>query len=204
VPTVTALAPLPRKGGRFAVHVDGKPLCVLSADAVAHASLSVGATLTSAQLPALRRQAAQEEALAAALRLLAVRPRSEAEIRQRLLARRMSTAAVSGAIVHLKQRGLLDDEAFARWWSSQRKEGRPQSVRQTERELRRKGVGEDAAREAVSGLDDAEAAYTAALKRAKALTGLSRETYRRRLFAHLLRRGFSRSVALAAMKRVEG
>lgn len=202
MPTVTALAH--SRGGRIAVHVDGKPLCVLSADAVARASLRVGATLTSAQIAALRREAALEEALDAARRLLAVRPRSEAEIRQRLAARRMPTTAVSGAIAHLKRRGLLDDEAFARWWSFQRKEGRPQSGRQTERELRRKGVGEDAAREAVSGLDDAEAAYTAARKRAKALAGLDRATYRRRLFAHLLRRGFSRGVALAAMKRVEG
>ncbi len=202
MPTVTALAPA--RGGRIAVHADGKPLCVLSADAVARASLSVGATLTPARLAALRRQESLEDALAAALRLLAVRPRSEAEIRQRLLARRMPADAVSGAIAHLKQRGLLDDEAFARWWRESREASRPQSGRLTERELRRKGVGSETASNAVAESDDAEAAYAAALKRARALAGLDRETYRRRLFAHLLRRGFSRGVALAAMKRVEG
>lgn len=202
MPTVTALAPA--RGGRIAVHVDGKPLCVLSADAVARANLAVGATLTSAQIAALHRQAALEGALDAARRLLAVRPRSEAEIRQRLLARRMPADAVSGAIAHLKRLGLLDDAAFARWWRESREASRPQSGRQTERELRRKGVGSETASNAMADWDDAEAAYAAARKRAKALSGLDRETYRRRLFAHLLRRGFSRGVALAAMKRVEG
>src|SRR6266542_6260426 len=93
--------------------------------------------------------------LDAALRFLAVRPRSEAEVRTRLLRARHEATAIEQALERLRQDGLLDDAAFAQYWLEQRRTFRPRGARLVQAELRQRGIA-DLAAEAATTLDTPE------------------------------------------------
>ena len=140
-------------------------------------------------------------ARAAAQRLLAYRPRSEAEVRERL-SRRFPPDAVEDALRSLKRAGLLDDTDFARLWTESRVTHRPRSAARIRRELLDKGVSRDTVEAAVDGVDDAENAYRAASRLADRLRGERREIFFRRIWSHLQRRGFGSSAARSAADRL--
>jgi regulatory protein len=62
-------------------------------------------------------------------------------------------------------------------------------------ELRTKGVGRQVADEATSEVDEREAAYRAAVRRARSLARVSFSEFRRRLGDFLVRRGFDYETA---------
>ncbi|MBU6423227.1 MAG: RecX family transcriptional regulator, partial [Chloroflexi bacterium] len=64
-----------------------------------------------------------------AVRYLAPRPRSVAEIARHLRSKRFDDAAIEKAIDTLRAQRYLDDEAFARYWVEQRDEHRPRGER---------------------------------------------------------------------------
>ena len=140
-------------------------------------------------------------ARAAAQRLLAYRPRSEAEVRSRL-SRRFPPCAVDGALDSLKRAGLVDDDAFAQLWTDSRVSHRPRGAALIRRELLAKGVARDTAEAAVEGVDDSENAYRAAQRLADRLSGEDHDTFTRRVWAFLQRRGFGRSAARNAAARL--
>jgi regulatory protein len=78
--------------------------------------------------------------LEAAARFLEVRPRSVAEVRQRLTSTGYRAELVDEAITRLGDLGILDDEAFARAWVESRDRARPRGERAFREELRLKGV----------------------------------------------------------------
>ena len=143
----------------------------------------------------------ERHARAAAQRLLAYRPRSEAEIRERL-SRRYPPNAVDDALRSLKRAGLLDDTDFARLWTESRLTHRPRSAARIRRELLDKGVSRDTAETAIDGIDDAENAYRAAARLAERLRGESREAFRRRVWSYLQRRGFGSAAVRSAVSRL--
>lgn len=140
--------------------------------------------------------------LDAAVRFLACRPRSEQELKLRLRRRGFNPGDIDSAVARLKEKGLLNDAAFARFWTDNREAFRPRSRRLTRMELKQKGVAEDTITEAVSGISDEDSAYRAALGRARSLPGTDFEDFRRRLGGYLKRRGFYYEDIESAIKRV--
>ncbi len=130
--------------------------------------------------------------LDAALRFLAVRPRSEAEVRTRLLRAGHEATAIEQTLERLRQDGLLDDAAFAQYWLEQRRTFRPRGARLVQAELRQRGIAADLAAEAATTLDTPEEdAYRAAFKRAHQLAHLEERAFRDRIGQLLARRGFN-------------
>ena len=142
-----------------------------------------------------------QQANATALRLLAHRPRSEAEIRARLR-RRFHPSVVDAVVVALHEQGLLDDARFARMWRESRDSHRPRSAASIRQELISKGVDREIAEEAVQDLDDEESAYRAAERFARRLGQADFGAFRSRLWGHLRRRGYSASVARQTIDRL--
>jgi regulatory protein len=159
------------------------------------AGLHTGMELTDAEANTLQEADARYSAYDAALRLLSYRPRSEKEIRIRLARRGVTLKFISETVQRLKERGYLDDEAFARFWTESREATSPRSRRLIVQELRAQGVGAETAAAATTSVADEEAAYRAAARRLNALRDLDYETFRRRLGGFLVRRGFSYEVA---------
>ena len=138
-----------------------------------------------------------------ALRLLTYRGRSEAELRRRLL-RRFPPELVDDTIAKLREQGLVDDLAFARWYRQNREDHRPRSDRLLQQELLRLGVSGEVIQEALTGFDDHANAYAAGRKLARVLAdrASSEEYFRRRVGAHLLRRGFGHSLVRETVTRL--
>ena len=165
------------------------------------AGLHTGMELNEAQVNALEEADARHSAYDVALRLLSYRPRSETEMRRRLGRRGIGLRLIDETVRRLSERGYLDDEAFARFWTETREGTSPRGRRLIVQELRAQGVDADTAAAATASVSDEEAAYRAASRRLHAFRGLDRDTFRRRLGGFLVRRGFSYEVARRTMAR---
>jgi len=139
-----------------------------------------------------------ERARRAALRLLKFRPRSESELKGRLLEKGFGEETLQPVVEELKRKGLLDDARFARYFVESQRLSRPVGKRLLVNRLRAKGIEPHLASEAVDagtqGQDELELARQLASKRMGVLEGISREAAQRRLFGYLSRRGFSSDV----------
>ncbi|WP_081876915.1 regulatory protein RecX [Nocardia rhamnosiphila] len=149
-------------------------------------------------------QGGLEQAKEAALRLLAVRARSRAELAQRLSAKGYSFEVTQQALGRLAEVGLIDDADFARQWVRQRHGFSGKGRRALEQELRRKGVSQEdsaAALDTVTADDEYERATELVRRKLRSLpAGLDREKSIRRLVGMLARRGYGHSVAFAVVK----
>ena len=157
--------------------------------------------VSPARLEELRQADARHAALASALRLLSYRPRSEREMRVRLARRGVGLKLIAETVQRLKERGYLDDEAFARFWTETREATSPRGRRLLLQELRTQGVNADTAAAATASVSDEDAAYRAAGRRLHTLRGLDYEDFRRRLGGFLVRRGFPYDVARRTTER---
>ncbi len=99
--------------------------------------------------------------------------------------------------------GLINDGEFARSWvqSRQRSKGLARNV--LAMELRRKGVDEEIAQEALSELDpdvERQAAHQLVQKKLRTMRGLDQQVQIRRLTGLLARKGYSPQVAFDVVR----
>ena len=130
-----------------------------------------------------------------AVKLIAAKSRSVAELRERLLqSRQANKADVEAAISRLKEYGYLDDEKFAFSYASLKVKQRPIGRRRLERDLKFKKVDSAVADEALqlvyTETTEAELIDRAIEKRIR-LKGRPKDRLEAKsLFDHLLRQGF--------------
>lgn len=140
----------------------------------------------------------------AALRFLAYRARSEAEVGRRLSRQRYSPEVVQRVIETLRQQRYLDDGCFAREWRDHREQHHPRAQRMVQQELRGLGVPGAVILESLEGFNDAANARAAGLKLALKLANrnLPDEELRRRLSSLLRRRGFGHGLVQDTVERL--
>ena len=135
-----------------------------------------------------------ELARTAALRMLARRELSAAQVRERLIGRGHASGAVDDAIVRLREAGLIDDgrvaRAFARTRALVKRHGRERVLR----ELRTMGIEREIARMAIDdvfgALDERDLLETALERRLRPRMALEDPAVQRRLYAAMVRQGF--------------
>jgi regulatory protein len=139
---------------------------------------------------------ARERTLQRAVKLLAAKPRSVAELRARLLEKEWTDeAAADYALAKLKEYGYLDDERFAFGFASYRVRQKPVGRQRLARDLKTKQVSKetaDAALELVYQETPEEELIARAIEKRIRLRGrpaTRQET--KSLYDHLLRLGFS-------------
>ncbi|HXF74314.1 MAG TPA: regulatory protein RecX [Actinomycetota bacterium] len=137
-----------------------------------------------------------------ALRLLAVRPRTRGELRERLLRAGFDPAEVHEELDRLERVGLLDDARFAREFAEREVGGRLAGSRAVGRALAAKGVARPLIEEVVGAYaeGDEDRAVELARSRAPRLAALGPEAAFRRLVSLLSRRGYEPAVALRAAR----
>jgi regulatory protein len=139
---------------------------------------------------------ARARTLQRAVKLLAAKPRSIAELRERLLEKEWTDeAAVDAALAKLKEYGYLNDERFAFGYASYRVKQRPVGRQRLARDLQMKKVDRATSEQALE-LVFQETPETELIDRAitKRIRLRGRPTTRQEvksLFDHLLRLGFS-------------
>lgn len=144
-------------------------------------------------------------ARAIGLKLLDRAPRTRAELASAMARRGVPEDAATAVLDRFVEVGLLDDVAFATAWVDTRHRGRGLARRALASELRKRGVTDEVAGDALAAVstdDEVIAAEALVRRRLRAMTGLSREVQTRRLVAMLGRKGFGGSLAYGAVRRV--
>jgi len=164
--------------------------------------LKAGQELPADRVAALLKASNDEKCFNAALRYLSYRPLSESEMRQKLARRGFDEESVGATIVRLRERGLMDDADFARFWKENRQSFSPRSRWLIGQELKQKGVPQEAIDSVLGDIDDSENAYSVGRSKARLLKDCDYESFRRRLGDHLKRRGFGYGVIINTVERL--
>jgi regulatory protein len=183
------------------MFLDNRFTCSLEIDTVIKEGLQVGQELSSDQIEALSRSNYFYRCFNAASHFLSYRPRSEFEVRERLLRRGFDNNTTESAIAKLKEQGLVDDAAFAQFWKENRDSFSPRSQWLIKLELRQKGVTDNLIDQSTD-IIDADSAYRAALNKARSLPRSDYQSFRRRLGEFLKRRGFGYGVINHTIERL--
>jgi regulatory protein len=140
-----------------------------------------------------------------AVKLLAAKPRSVAELRERLLEKEWTTEeAADYAIERLSEYGYMNDEQFALGYASARVRQKPVGRQQLARDLQMKQIDRELAEQTLEKVFEATPEtdlIDAAIEKRVRLRG--RPTTRQEtksLFDHLLRRGFSYDLIISKVR----
>jgi regulatory protein len=195
---ITRLEPQKRDQGRLSLYVDDRFVLGVSQEVALRLGLRAGEFVESAVLLQALQGDEAKRARDEALRFLGTRPRSREEVRRKLI-RRYGPDLAEQTVADLDRAGWLDDAAFAQSWvESHRGAGH----RRLQADLLRRGVPRDVIERVLGAAGDRhEEAFAAALSRYRRLQSLEPGVARRRLYAFLLRRGFDREAAAAAVRR---
>jgi regulatory protein len=200
---ITSLRFQKRSPDRVNVYLDDR--FAFGLPAIEAAKLRVGQILEDHDVERLRSLDVEQKAYDRAVRFLAYRPRSEAEVRSRLVRSGADPAVIEAVIGRLKAQSYLDDEEFARFWVEGRQRFNPRSAAALRQELRQKGLADATIAPAVAELDAVAAAYEAAQPRALRLSSLVEADpmlFRRKMSDFLLRRGFDYEVVREVVARL--
>ena len=143
-----------------------------------------------------------------AYRLLALRSRSEAELRARLREGGFEGPAVEAALARCRELGYLDDALFARQRARTLAVNRLWGDRRIAADLREKGISEELCREAIAAareeLSAEEAVERHLAARMKGGAGFpADERLKARMVRSLLGKGFSQGLIFNKLKRTQ-
>jgi regulatory protein len=142
-----------------------------------------------------------------AAHFLATRPRTRREVERRLQRAGAAADVVEATLARLAALSLLDDLAFARWWTEQRDRHAPRGRRMVEAELRQHGVPHDV----IERMRDEEVDRSPDTEEELARIALERHLRGRplqldrkamqRVGMFLVRRGFGPEIVRATLRR---
>lgn len=158
--------------------------------------------------------AKNSDCLARAMRLLAARPHSIKELEKKLVARGFAQADIRSAVDWLSQRGYLNDGDFGVRYARARVERARVGPARLKMDLMAKGLDGDVVSVAMSGVygetgSELAVAIDAATRKARSLApGIGGEAAKKKIFDHLVRKGFSvelaRRVVFEELRKITG
>ena len=149
-----------------------------------------------------------EQLYETAIRALARRARSSAEVRALLAQRKAGKADIEAVIHRLKENGYLDDARFARAFVASRIENNLQGKVRVRRELAARRVRPELADEAVrggyEGVDEVQLLRQYLKRKLRVSKPLDKPSAVQSLFRRLLRAGFRSDTIVGELKRLRG
>lgn len=185
---ITALSIQKKNRQRINVFLDGE--FAFGLDRLVAGWLNTGQEISDERIAELKSADAREVAFQSALHLLKYRPRTESEIRSRLLKKSISPQVVEEVIERLQRNQMLDDRRFTIEWIENRSELKPRGRRLLEFELRQHGVEQEIIQDSLAEVDDEQLAYQAAARRVRKYQELEWSEFRIKLARYLSQRGF--------------
>lgn len=133
-----------------------------------------------------------------ALKFLSYRPRSEKEIREKLISKKAPEIIIKKVITKLREQNFVNDDEFTRWWIEQRSTFKPRSLRLIKLELKRKGISEEQIESEIlnhesgikTDLDQAKKLVEKRITRFRNKFGMTREKIYQKLGRFLASKGF--------------
>ena len=197
---ITSMEVQERNTGRVNIYIDNE--FAFGLNLIDAASLHKGQVLSDAEIATLKAGDEVSRLLDKALRFLAHRPRSIAEVRRNLQQRNTPASFIDEVIERLQSLNYVNDLEFARYWMRNREEFNPRGERALRYELRQKGIDNATIDTVLADVDAEASAYRAAQKKVYTLRGKDRETIWKQLGGFLARRGFDYEVVRAVIDRV--
>jgi len=146
-----------------------------------------------------------EKAKAYAFLLLKFRLRSEQEICSRMKQKKFPPEVIGATIDFLKKKKFIDDEAFTRAWMDSRLK-RAMGLRRVKNELKLKGVKASVIEQSVAavkeGYSEDEVVADLIRHKLRALKALDIQKAKQRIYAFLIRRGFSPDVIVDNLNQI--
>lgn len=216
---ISEIRPYDKKRKKIVLE-DGERQFLLYNGEISRLRLTEGGELTEAEYASILQEILKPRARKRAVMGLKDSDKTEQQIRRKLLQGLYPEEAVEDAIAFLRERRFLDDGRFAENYIASLKGKR--SRREIYAKLLEKGVPAETAREALEEFlpeDETEACYKALLGKlgargrsafleeasdgagAEAEEGLPPEQYRK-VYAFLMRKGFTREAVAAAFRRL--
>ena len=147
-----------------------------------------------------------KNAKAAALRFLKIRPRSIAELKEKLEVKGFSSTEIEKTVLDLLASGLLDDRAFTKSWINYRL-ARPFGFRRIIQELKAKGIDQETIEQAVAEIKGSynpeDVALELARRRWQRLPAIDPLKKKKRVLDFLLRRGFEADISIKVVKKLK-
>ncbi|MCH8961348.1 MAG: RecX family transcriptional regulator [Bacteroidetes bacterium] len=206
--TVTRLAGQQKNPQRVSVFIDEAFAFGVHGDLVVEFGLYKGQALSVEEQQRIVEADRERAARVVALDYLGYRARTEHEVRQKLARSGFDEAVAERTVARLRERGYLDDEAYARSYVQARFRNRGYGPGRLRSDLHRRGVARgliDAVLEALVDQEDMlEAARRHAEKRWPRLAAEADAFKRRKkLSEYLVRRGFSYDTARRVVEEFE-
>jgi regulatory protein len=136
------------------------------------------------------------------------RARSRHELADKLAKKNVPDEIATRLLDRFEEVGLIDDAAFARQWIESRgSQGRKLAGRALAQELRRKGIGDDVARDALDEIDsddERDAARDLVRRKLRSMAALDDQVKTRRLVGMLARKGYAPGLAFAVVREELG
>lgn len=191
--TITAITKQKSNDNRVNIYLDDEFSFGLYA--INAVRLKVGQIITQTAINDLLFEDQIEAAFQKSLRFIAYKPRTNFDVRKKLIESGYPEEIVEIILQRLEEKGYINDHQFANNWSENKSLNKPRSKKLIRLELKQKSIDEEIIEEVVNRMDsDDELAIRAAEKYYRKLSNLEEITFRRRLTGFLLRRGFSYSV----------
>ncbi len=129
--------------------------------------------------------------------------RSRKELADKLAKKDVPAELAARLLDRFEEVGLIDDGAFARSWVASRQPGKGLARRALAQELRRKGIDDEVAREALDEIepeDEEAAARVLVRKKLRTLSRVDDTTATRRLVGLLARKGYPSGMAFSIVR----
>jgi regulatory protein len=199
---ITKITAGKKRDKRFNIFLDEKFAFSVPAEVMVKDRLHQGKELTDEDIEVLSKSDSYYRCLNTAVRYLGYRPRSESEMKQRLLRGGFNPGCIEKVLTKLKEQGLIDDNDFARFWKENRETFSPRSRRLTGLELQSKGLDRETIEEIIDEVDDEKNAYKAATGKAHRLSLSDKSAFSRKMSDFLRRRGFGYDVINHTVEKV--
>jgi regulatory protein len=207
---ITQVEPQKKNSRRFNIFLDGIFAFGADEDTVVKFRLVVGKEINPSDLDKILLETEIGKLMIRMYGLLNVRVRSEKEIRNYLRnlnfkrklkdQEKISEVVTEGLIQNLKNKGLLNDEEFAKAWVESRRRSKQKGKNILKAELFQKGISreivDEVLREEIEGEgSEQDLAKQALEKKAKVWRNLPDLEFRKKATEFLVRRGFDYSIA---------
>lgn len=204
--TITKIERQKNDRGRFSVFVDEVYAFSVSEDIYARFVLYTGQSLSEEERTAIEKAEAEASVKRTALRYRSFRPRSRHDVADYLKKKGFAPAAVDIGLAFLDAQKLLDDAEYARMFIRDRMRLKPVGRTTMKQLLYRKGIDRDLTDRVIMEVFPPDAEPAAALKEAekkwKRIAKLPELVRKKRLYDHLVRRGYEPGLAITIIKQL--
>ncbi|MFZ4622457.1 MAG: RecX family transcriptional regulator [Bacteroidota bacterium] len=203
---ITKIERQKKNRSRFSIFVDEKYAFSVSEDTYVRFILHTGQSISEEERTEIEKVENESSVKRAALKFRSYRPRSKKEISEYLQKKGYDESAVAIGLKFLGDNNLLNDVEFARMLCRDRLMLKPIGRSSMRQLLFKKGIDRTATERILEEFYTAESENALALKEAerkfKRVSSLPALTQKKRIFEHLVRRGYDSSLAMKIVSQL--